>query len=260
VTLKDPDGQCRADGRDFPTLEATGLHSEVEIQRARIITGRSAGEIADLARPGALSTDGFLASDEEVIDVLKKDNRTVAALGLTHPDLARPLFHIWNMMRTDLDLGRWNMSTHRWENVTALMSHGRLVKLVARDSKGGQFSIFADGLDGAFTIEIDTDPTGAERAFLRMRYPRLEAAAMDALVQSLTRIRTGEIQPHYVMWYGFYEGKTPWRTDPVALAFVFGLRTIEQIEAVFPGRLYEVMMRRRNPAETRGPEAGANRR
>jgi HEAT repeat protein len=260
ATLRDPDGQCRADGRDFPTLEATGLHSEVELERVRVITGRTVAEIADLARPDALSTDGFLAPDEEVVDVLTEDNRTVAALGLTHPDLARPLFHIWNMMRTDLDLGRWNMSTHRWENVTALMSHGRLVTLAARDSKGGQFSIFADGLDGAFTIEIDTALTDAEQGFLRTRYPRLEAAAMEALVQGLTRIKTGEIQPHYVMWYGFYEGATPWRTDPVALAFVFGLRTIEQIEAVFPGRLYEVTMRRRVPADRREPEVGANRR
>jgi len=107
ATLREQDGQCRADGRDFPTLEATGLHSEVELERARVITGRSAGEIADLARPGALSTDGFLAVNEEVVDVLKDDNRTVSALGLTHADLARPLFHVWNMMRTDLDLGRW---------------------------------------------------------------------------------------------------------------------------------------------------------
>ena len=171
ATLRDPDGQCRADGRDFPTLEATGLHSEVELERTRVITGRTAAEIADLARPDALSTDGFLAADEEVIDVLKDDNRTVAALGLTHPDLARPLFHIWNMMRTDLDLGRWDMSAHRWGNVTALASHGRLVTLVAGDTKGGQLSVFADGLDGAFTIEIDTDLTDAEKALLRRRTP-----------------------------------------------------------------------------------------
>jgi hypothetical protein len=51
ATLREPDGQCRADGRDFPTLEATGLHSEVELERTRVITGRTA-EIADLARPG----------------------------------------------------------------------------------------------------------------------------------------------------------------------------------------------------------------
>ncbi len=67
---------------------------------------------------------------------------------------------------------------------------------------------------------------------------------MDALVRSLTRIRTGEMEPHYVMWYGFYEGLTPWRTDPVAIALIFGLRTLEEIEAAFPGRLYELMMTR----------------
>jgi hypothetical protein len=161
------------------------------------------------------------------------------------------------MMRTDLDLGRWDMSTHRWGNVTALMSHGRLVTLAARDSKGGQFSIFADGLEGAFTIEIDTDLTDAEKAFLRTRYPRLEAAAIEALAQSLTRIRTGEIQPHYVMWYGFYEGTTPWRADPVALAFVFGLRTLEQIEAAFPGRLYDLMMTRFVRPTPQAPASGS---
>lgn len=64
---------------------------------------------------------------------------------------------------------------------------------------------------------------------------------MDALVRLLTHMRTGEIQPHYVMWYGFYEGKTPWRVDPIAITFVFGLRTIEEIEAAFPGRLYTVL-------------------
>jgi hypothetical protein len=201
-----------------------------------------------------------MAAEEDVVDVLKADNRTVAALGLTHPELARPLFHIWNMMRTDLDLERWDMSTHSWGNVTALVSHGRVVRLAARDSKGGQFSIFADGLDGAFGIEIGTDLTEAERAFLRARYSRLEPGAMDAFVQSLTRIRTGEIQPHYIMWYGFYEGTTPWRTDPVALALVFGLRTLEQIEAAFPGQVYDLMMTRFARPRPQAPTFGSRLR
>ena len=41
--------------------------------------------------------------------------------------------------------------------------------------------------------------------------------------------------------YGFYEGHTQWRTDPIAIAFVFGLRSLEEIEAAFPGRLPEVL-------------------
>ena len=43
------------------------------------------------------------------------------------------------------------------------------------------------------------------------------------------------------MRYGFFEGHTEWRTDPVALAFIFGLRTVGELEAAFPGRLLEVL-------------------
>ncbi len=156
----------------------------------------------------------------------------------------RDRFYIWNMMNVDLDLNRWNMAEHRWGNVTAVLTHGRRVKLDAGDTKGGQLSIFADGIEGSFWIEIAGDLTELERAFLKKRYGRLDPRQMDALVRALTCIRTGEIQPHYITWYGFYEGRTPWRTDPIALALTFGLRTLEEIEAAFPGRLDEVMMAR----------------
>jgi len=244
VTLKATDRQCEADGNDFPTLARSGLHSEVELDRTRTITGRSVVEIAELGRRGYLSDDGFLGAGEDIVSILRDDNRIVKALGLTHPELARPLFYIWNMMNVDLDLNRWNMAEHRWGNVTAVLSHGRTVKLVAGDTKGGQLSVFADGIEGSFWIEITGDLTEPERAFLKKHYAQLDPRQMNALVRSLTQIRTGEIQPHYVTWYGFYEGRTPWRTDPIALAFTFGLHTLEEIEAAFPGRLYEVMMAR----------------
>jgi len=87
------------------------------------------------------------------------------------------------MMRTDLGLGRWDSVDPPLGKLTALMSHARLVRLVARDSKGGQFSIFADGLDGAFTIR---DRHGSDRrreGVPEDAIPRLEAAAMEALAQ-----------------------------------------------------------------------------
>ena len=244
VTLRAADRQCHANRDDFPTLTRTGLHAEAELDRTRTITGRSVSEITELARPGRLSDDGFLGATEDIVSVLKADNRTVAALGLTHPDLARPLLQVWNMMRLDLNAGRWNMAAHRWENVTSLFSYGNTVTLTAGDTKGVQESVFADGIEGFFWIDISRELSEAERDFLRQRYPGLDAGQMDAFIRSLTRIRTGEIEPHYVMWYGFYEGQTPWRTDPVAIALVFGLRALEQLEAAFPGRLYDLMMTR----------------
>ena len=43
------------------------------------------------------------------------------------------------------------------------------------------------------------------------------------------------------MRYGFYESHTDYREGPLAIAFVFGLRRLEEIEAAFPGRLYEAL-------------------
>ena len=51
------------------------------------------------------------------------------------------------------------------------------------------------------------------------------------------RIRTGDI-----MRYGFYEGHTDYRADPIAVAWIFGLRSLEQIEATFEGNLYNILV------------------
>ena len=40
---------------------------------------------------------------------------------------------------------------------------------------------------------------------------------------------------------GFYEGHTAFRIDPIAIAFIFGLRSLDEIEAAFPGRLLEIL-------------------
>ena len=69
----------------------------------------------------------------------------------------------------------------------------------------------------------------------------MSAQQKDELITQLTRMQTGEMEPYYIMRYGFYEGHTPWRVDPIAIAFIFGLRSLEEIEAAFPGTLHEVL-------------------
>jgi hypothetical protein len=49
------------------------------------------------------------------------------------------------------------------------------------------------------------------------------------------------MQPQYIMRYGFYEGHTYWRTDPVSIAFIFGLKDLEEMEEAFPAKLYEML-------------------
>ncbi len=234
--------QLHVDADDFPALARTGLHDQARLDTLRAITGRPVDEITALARPGGLSSDGFLAEDEDIVSTLKGDDRLVRALGLTHPELARPLFHVWNLIQTDLELDRWHMATHSWENVDSLLYHDGWIGLEAHDTKGGQKSIFADGLDGGFWIVISRPLAPQERAFLRESYPDLPAEELAEVERRLTSILTGEMEPHYVMWYGFYEGHTGWRVDPLAVARIFGLRTLRELEAAFPGRLPSALL------------------
>lgn len=244
VTLENSEKKGRQlmiDAVDFPALNAGGLHSEKELAMAQAITGRSVAEITELGQPLGLSIAGFMTTDEDITSILLGDNRLVSALKLTHRELARPLFHIWNMVLTDLDLGRWNMAEHRWKNIQSLLYHGKTVLLNAADTKGVQLSIFDDHLEGYFGIEIDRDLEDGEKAFLARKYRNLSSEQRNEMIKRLTSIRTGEMEPYYIMWYGFYEGHTEWRTDPLAIALIFGLRSLEEIEKAFPGRLYEIL-------------------
>ena len=92
-------GVLEVDAEDFPTLARTGLHSEIELDHTRWITGRSIAEITDSGRPGGSSGAGFMGQEEDIISVLKGDNRLAKKLGLIHPQLAKPLFHVWNIAR-----------------------------------------------------------------------------------------------------------------------------------------------------------------
>jgi len=57
----------------------------------------------------------------------------------------------------------------------------------------------------------------------------------------LTFIHTGEMVPYYIMRYGFYEGHTDYRADPIAIAWLFGLKSLEELDEAFEGKLYEAL-------------------
>lgn len=86
--------QLDVDIQDFPVLARTGLHSEQNLEQTKTITGRSVVEITELGRPGRSSGAGFMAEDEDIISVLKGDNRLVNDMELTHRDTSRVLFHL----------------------------------------------------------------------------------------------------------------------------------------------------------------------
>jgi len=234
ITVRPWEAPLEIDREDFPTLARTGLHSEAELDQARSITGRPVAEITELGHPGRLSISGFLAEDEDILSVIKGDNRLVARLGLTHAGMARPLLHVCNLLR---ELYQETGAEH----TNDVFYGGKRVTLTVQFSRGGQKSIFRDGLDGAWTIRIRRDLEENELAFLNRTYAHLESARRDTLVKQLTEMLMGEIQPFYIYRYGFYEGHTAWRTDPVVIAFIFGFKSIQEIEAAFARQLPEVL-------------------
>lgn len=244
--------QLQVDGSDFPTLAASGLHSPAELERATTITGKPVAEVTRLGRPGMASGIGFLAKDEDIVSVLQGDNELVRRMGLKHPDLACPLFHVWNLLLREYELGKLGRFK---DDGGSFWYHGREIHLRSQRTKGFPESIFNDEIKGAFDIELWRELEAGERELLNAAYAHLNAADRNAMIGRLTRLRTGEMQPYYIMRYGFYEGHTEYRVDTIALAAIFGLKSLAEIETAFATELDPVLTRR----FTKG-RAGSKRR
>ena len=228
------------DAEDFPTLARTGLHSEIELDHTRKITGRSIAEITDSGRPGGSSGAGFMGQDEDIISMLKGDNRLVKALGLNHPQLAKPLFHVWNIARWVSYTGR-SVGRSRADNIDYFLYNKRKIRLINAGGRGWQNSIFNDEILGMYHIEFSIELDKDEKAFLLEKYTDLNNEQMTDFLKTLSHIHTGEMVPFYIMRYGFYEGHTEYRADPIAISLIFGLRSLEEIEKAFAGNLYKAL-------------------
>ena len=244
VTLSNEKKMCKQliiDEEDFPELAKTGLHSEIKLNQTESITGWPIEKITKLGHPQGLSYDGFMASDEDILSVIKGDNKIVEKLGFTHPQMAKPLFHVLNMMEADLDIYRWNMAKHRWDNIQYFFYNKQKVLVEAHDTKGGQKSIFNDGIEGAFYIKLWREPDPNETKFLEKHYKHLDETEFTRLKTLLYQIETGEMEPQYIMRYGFYEGHINWRTDPISISFIFGMKSLKELNKLYSGKLDQVL-------------------
>lgn len=226
--------QLEVDASDFPTLARTGLHSEIELDQIKTITGRSIAEITEIGRPERYSGAGFMSHDEDIISVLRGDNRLVTQLGSIHPQMAKPLFHVFNIILTV-------KKDSKRGNIGGVLYNQRKIYLKFGGAKGWQESIFNDEILGYWQIEMWRDLDKEEKAFLSREYSNLTDEHMAQLIKKLSHIHTGEMAPYYIMRYGFYEGHTDYRADPVVISFIFGLRSIQEIEAAFKGNLNKVL-------------------
>jgi hypothetical protein len=180
-----------------------------------------------------------MGQEEDIISVLKGDNRLVKTLGLNHPQLAKSLFHVWNMIRfvsyTSRNAGRSIGS------IDYFLYNRRKVRLIRAGGRGWQNSIFNDEILGMYHIEFCIELDEDEKAFLHKKYSDLNNEQMTDFLKTLSHIHTGEMVPFYIMRYGFYEGHTGFRADPIAVSLIFGLRSLKEIEKAFEGNLFKAL-------------------
>lgn len=226
-------------GPDFPPLIKTGLHSEEQLEKKDMITGIPLNVINCTAKPKGYSYSGFIAEDEDIISVLMGDNDLVRSMGLTHPELAKPLFHIWNLILKEIELGKW--PGRYYDNISRIKYNGAWLNFMVSRTKGWQISIFFDEIQGRHDIHVDRDLTPAEETFLKKQYAELAEEQFDDFKQNITQLDFSEMLPYYIMRYGFYEGHVDYRCDPIAIAFIFGLKSIEELDQAFDGDLYAVL-------------------
>jgi hypothetical protein len=222
--------QLGVDSTDFPALARSGRHAEWGLRHTRTITGRPIDEITRAGHPDGISEQGFIAQDEDILSVLKGDNRLVQRLKLRHPALAGPLLRVFNIIlaiRQDSESG----------NIKGVLYNDRRVDLKFWGMSGWQESIFADEILGSWEIEISRALDEEESSYLAWKYGQFGPEHLAELTRRLTSIRTTEMIPYYIMRYGFYAGHTPCRADPIAVAFIFTLRSLEEIEHAFQGEL-----------------------
>ena len=228
------DKQLEVGAADFPSLARNGLHNEEELSIKKMITGIPIDVINCTAKPDGYSYAGFLAEDEDIVAVLIGDNRLVGKMKLTHTQLAKPLFHIWNLILKETELGNW---ARFYDNIKQIHYNDNILNFNASGSKGWQQSIFFDEIQGRYNIHIDRELTPKEFQFLKNNYPNLPKEEFNKMVHKLTTLDFSEMLPYYIMRYGFYEGHTDYRCDPIAIAFIFGLKSIEEINTAFEGNL-----------------------
>jgi hypothetical protein len=156
-------------------------------------------------------------------------------MDLTHPQMAKPLFHVWNIILKEIELGKFG----RFSGMQHFFYNGGKVMLKAEATKGWQISIFQDEIQGKFDLSVSREISLAEKSFLKKRYPNLSTHESSELEKKLSSIHFSEMVPYYIMRYGFYEGHTDYRSDPIAIAYIFGLKSIEEIEKAFRGNLYK---------------------
>ena len=83
--------------------------------------------------------------------------------------------------------------------------------------------------------------TENEINFLKTKYSFLEEEQLNELIDKLSILNISEMLPYYIMKHGFYEGHSGYRADPIAISYIFGYKSLSELEDIYPGKLYRIL-------------------
>jgi hypothetical protein len=162
-----------------------GRNSDEIIRSMTSLNGKEISYLEKSLKPNQSSTNGFLGTNDGLIETLLNDNRNVAAMGLTHQQMALPLLVIVKAID----------KADSFETVY----RGVKLKVNIQGWMGKQYSPFGDHLSSSRDVTVTNVETGAHIEFSEM---------LGGLIYK----------------YGFYEGRgTSYRLEPKQIADVFGL-------------------------------------
>ena len=168
------------------------INTNQTIDKLTELTGIPMKQIEEVARPGRSSRAGFLDEEESLKTVLRADNTFVRSQGLTHQQLAAPLFYVMNLME------HAGPGADNKESVVFSYKKQKYEASWMR-YRGIQTSIFDDHLTSNLDFKVKNIQTGRSLKFSGLVIP-------------------------YIWRYGFYEGNTPYRVEPSDIIEVFQLK------------------------------------
>lgn len=173
-----------------------GVNSSDLIRKIQTLNGKS---IEDLNRSGKRypNMTPMLGEGDDLRELLIRDNDYVLSRGLTHQDVAAPLFYVfnlWSFVYKSSSLGAVKPLSFRYR--------GQQFSIDLRSySLGTVGSLFSDGTSSrAYDLELTNDQTGR-------------------------KMRFSALHPYMISRWGFYEGGKDYRLDPADIISMFSLST-----------------------------------
>jgi len=221
--LESPHHSLLLDKADPNRLMATDIKSFNDLSNLKQLNGVNISIIENRARPGEWANTGFIGKEDNLLDVLQKDWKTVGALGTTHIEIADHLQAIWNIS-SKLEENKENpknLITYDFNSIKGnTINTGSSIKTFYTDysvTQGWQNDIF----DSCITDNLSEDFDKCYESFndrtvfgcdLHLTNPenKEHIHVTDAIIQ-------------YIKKYGFYESgeENFYSIDPIRLASVF---------------------------------------